>query len=109
MARCDRRFPALRAFLGFADDDVIAFRAGNRALDEQQIVRLAHLDDFEILRGAPHLAHVAGHLHAAHDRAGEQALADGAGAAMPALGAVRRIAAGETHGASPRLQSRGPW
>ena len=37
------------------------------------------------------LAHVAGHLHAAHDRAGEQTLTDGAGAAMPALGAVRGI------------------
>src|SRR6185437_1099729 len=87
----NRRLPTLRTFLGFTDDDVIAFGAGNRALDQQQIVRFANLDDFEVLRGALHLAQMAGHLHAAHNRAGEQALADGAGAAMPAFGAVRGI------------------
>ena len=92
----DRRFPALRTFLGFADDDVIAFRAGDRAFDEQKIFRLAHLDDLKILRRARVLTHVTGHPHSAHDRAGEKSLTDRAAAAMPAFRAVRRIATGET-------------
>ena len=47
----------------------------------------------QILGGAAHLAHVAGHLHAAHDGAGKQALPDGPGTPPPALGAVRGVAA----------------
>ena len=81
--------------LGFANDHVIALRAGNRAVDQQQVVRFAHLDDFQILRGALDLAHVTGHPHAAHDRAGEQTLTDCAGATMPAFGTVRGITTAE--------------
>ena len=84
--------PALGACLGFADDYVIAVRAGDGAVDQKHIFGFAHLDDFEILDGALDLAHVAGHPHAASDGAGEQTLADGAGAAVPAFGAVGRIA-----------------
>ena len=47
-----RGLPALRTFLGFADDDIIAFRAGDGTFDEQQVVRFAHLDDLQILGGA---------------------------------------------------------
>ena len=55
-----------------------------------------NLNDFEVLRRALHLAHVTGHFHAAHNCAGKQALANGAGATMPAFGAVRRITAAES-------------
>ena len=84
-------FPALGAFLGFADDDVITFGAGNRATNKQEVVGFADLDDFQVLGSALDLAHMAGHLHPAHDSAWEQALADCAGAAMPPFGAVGRI------------------
>ena len=63
----------------------------------------------QILRRAAHLAQVTGHLHAAHDGAGEQALADGAGTAMPAFGAVRGITAGEFVALARRLRNRGLW
>src|SRR5581483_301357 len=85
-------FPALGPLLGFANDDVIAIRAGNRAFDQQQVLGFAHLDDLQILGRAAYLAEVAGHFHAAHDGAWKQTLADGAGAAMPPLGAVRGVA-----------------
>ena len=87
--------PALGPFLGFADDDIIAIGARDGASNEEEIVGLVDLDNLEILGGAADLAHVAGHFHAAHDGAGEQALANGAGAAVPALGAVRGVAASE--------------
>src|SRR5271163_1571365 len=87
------RLPALGAFLGFTDDDVVAVGARNRPADQQDVVGLADLDDFEILHGAADLAEVAWHSHAAHDCAGKQTLADGTGPAVPALGAVRRITA----------------
>src|SRR5208337_4277515 len=85
-------FPALGLFLGFAQDHIVAIGAGNGAFNEEEIVGLVDLHDLEVLGGAADLAHVAGHFHAAHDRAGKEALADGAGAAVPALGAVGRIA-----------------
>ena len=50
----------------------------------------------QILRGAAHLAHVAGHLHATHDGAGKQALPDGPRTPPPALRAVRGVAAPES-------------
>jgi len=34
-------FPALRTFLGFADDDIIVVGTGNRSLDQQNILSLA--------------------------------------------------------------------
>src|SRR5207247_11264070 len=55
----------------------------------------ADLDDRKILRRAPHLAHVAGHAQPAPHGAGEQAVANRAAAAMPALRAVRAVAAAE--------------
>ena len=49
----------------------------------------------EVLSGAPDLAHVSRHPHAAHDGAGKQTLADGTGTSSPSLGAVGRVAAAE--------------
>src|ERR1035437_6971918 len=89
------RQPALGAFLGFTDDDIIAVRTRNSASDQYNVLRLTDLDDQEVLGGAAYLAQMAGHLHPAHDRAWEQALANGARAPMPALRAVRRVAAAE--------------
>src|SRR6185369_4564811 len=94
--RADRRFPALWTFLGFTDNDVIAFRARDRAFDQQKVFRFAHLDDFQVLRRALHLAHVTGHAQSALHRTGKQALADGAAAAMPAFGTVRGVTTLET-------------
>src|SRR5438093_11733023 len=88
-------FPAFGAFLGFADDNVIPVCAGNGAPNQQDVIGFADLNDLEVLGGAPDLTHVAGHFHAAHDGAGEKALADSAGAAMPAFGAVSGVAPGE--------------
>jgi hypothetical protein len=87
------RSPTLRAFLGFADDEVIAFGPWYRPGNEEQIVGFANLDNFEILNRASHLTHMAGHFHAAHDCSREQALTDSAGTAVPTLGSVRGIAA----------------
>src|SRR5687767_10701204 len=83
--RTNRWLPTLRPLLGLANNDVVTFRAGHGALDQQKIVRLADLDDLEVLRRAGDLAHVTRHAHAAHDRAWEQALTDRSGATMPAL------------------------
>jgi hypothetical protein len=88
--------PTLGPFLRLANHNIITFRPGYRAFDEQQVFGLAHLDNFQVLGGAPHLAHVAGHAHAAHDGAGEQALTDGARAPMPTLGAVGGVTSGKT-------------
>ena len=88
-------FPALGAFFGFTNHYVIAIRTGDRTSDEQEVVRFADLDDLQVLSRAADLAHMAGHFHPAHNGAGEQALADGARTAMPALGAVGRVTTGE--------------
>src|ERR1041385_126924 len=85
----------LRNLFRLADDHVVALGAGHRALDQQQIVLVKHLDDLEVLRRAPDVPHVTGHFHPAHDRAGEQALADRAAAAMPAFRAVGAVTAGK--------------
>src|SRR5262249_54935218 len=61
--------------------------------NEQDVLGLTDLDDLQVLRGAAHLAQVAGHPHATHDGAGKEALSDRARAAMPPFGAVRRVAA----------------
>src|SRR5690242_9210506 len=45
--------------------------------------------------GAGILPHVTGHPHAAHDRAGKQALTNGAGTALPALRTVRLVTTAE--------------
>ena len=37
-------------------------RSPERSPDQQDVVILAHLDDFQILSRAPHLSHVTGHL-----------------------------------------------
>ena len=81
-------FPALGPFFGFTNDNVIAVRAGNGTFDQEQIVRLADLNHFEVLGGSPDLAHMPGHFHSAHDRSGKETLADGARAPMPAFGSV---------------------
>src|SRR5882724_9789499 len=87
------RFPALGPFLGFANHYVVAVGARDGALNQKQIVALAHLDHLEILGRPPDLPHMTRHFHAAHDRPRKQSLTDGARTAMPAFGAVCRIAA----------------
>ena len=49
----------------------------------------------EVLRRAPHLAHVTGHAQPTTHGAREQTVANRAAAAMPALGAMRAVAAAE--------------
>src|ERR1051325_780826 len=90
------RSPALGTFLGFTDDDVIAFGSGQRAPNEQQIISFMDLDDFQVLHGATDLPQVPGHLHATHDGAGKETLPNGTRAPMPAFGAVGRVAAAES-------------
>src|SRR6185312_4948032 len=51
------------------DDDLTALRSGHRALDEEEIALGIHLHDLEILGGAAHHAHVAGHPAAFEDAA----------------------------------------
>src|SRR5437762_12573043 len=89
-------FPALGAFLRFANDHIITVGAGNGTANKQNIVAITHLNHFQILGRAPHLAHVTWHSHPAHNGAWEKALTDGPGAAMPSFSAVRGIAAAKT-------------
>src|SRR5690348_1749408 len=89
------RFPAFGLLLGFTDNNVIAIGPWYRALNQQQVLRLSHLDHFQVLSRPAHLAHMPRHVHAAHDRAREQALTDRARAAMPPFSAVRRVTSGK--------------
>src|SRR5580765_1012918 len=97
--------PALGSFLGFANDNVITLGPGDCTTNQEDVVGFAHLNNFEILAGALNLTHVTGHAHAAHDRAGEQALADCARAAMPAFGPVSRVATGERMAANDAFKA----
>src|SRR5690349_20827843 len=88
-------FPALGTLFRFTDDDVITVGTGDRSANQKNVLRFANLNDLEILAGTLDLTHMTRHAHSAHNRAGEQALTNRAGAAVPTLCAVRRIAASE--------------
>src|SRR5437016_2396961 len=85
----------LRVLFRLPDDHVIAVGAGNRAFDQQNVFRLAHLDHQQVLGGAANLAHVTGHFQTASHGAGKQTAANGAAATVPALGAVRAVTTAE--------------
>src|SRR3989442_15751155 len=53
---CPRR--PFRQLFGLANDDVISIRPGNSALNQENVFRVADLNDLEVLRRAPHLAHM---------------------------------------------------
>src|SRR5207244_3118314 len=86
-----RRGGSFGILFGFANYDVIALRAGNCTMNQQQILSFADLNDFQVLNRALDLAHVTGHPHSTHDRAGEQTLTDGTSTTTPALRSVRGI------------------
>src|ERR1043166_184587 len=99
------RVPGFGAFFGFANDYVIAIRAGNCTANEQHVVGIAHLNHFQVLGGAADLAHVTRHSHTAHDGAWEKALANRARAPMPSFSAVGGITAGEMMALDHALES----
>ena len=59
------------------DDNATTLVPRNGALDQQQVALGIDANDFEVLRGAAHVTHVAGHLLALEDAARRLVLADG--------------------------------
>ena len=62
---------------GRADDDVGAFRARDRASDNDHAVISAHLENTEVLNSDAFVAHVTGHAHVFPDAAWSGAVTDG--------------------------------
>ena len=80
---------------GRTNDDAAALVTRNGALDQDQVAIGIDADDFEVLDGAAHVAHVAGHLLALEDAARRLVLTDGTRSAVRQRVAVRRVLGAE--------------
>ena len=83
----------LSLLCGLANEDVLPAGPGNRTANQQQVFVGIHLDDFQVLRGDLHVAHVTRKMLVLPDARRERTAADAARSAMEHR-TVRCVAAG---------------